>query len=472
MKYPSIPNGGLVAPEKHSECPVTQFRKDKINGQKEFEFEPIRLESSIRYKNEDITTFDDSLSLDPDCLYLAELVERFRVDQDFQRFHYGKWYTAFSMVIANLVEAYFQDKFILLNRSTSSGKTKLEKFENRIIISVCDWLESFGYAQTIIQPPQCSENNCSSVIRTNVKLVEIFVQSETISVGEVIELRDDCGDLVIVNPEDIPLFNDHREVIDNSNVMMEKVYVSLGTKQLNTRVARIFNRDFELGGRSYAGYQNLTKQQRKLITINGESTVEPDFNQLHPHLLYALCGLQLTEDPYLISGFSRDTVKKIFLIFINCKGQRGLDILAKQITLSARRKQKQEYSRYQHKRAMYEIKREKCLLCSVPYKAKNLNQHIEGIPDGTDGKKLVEALTEKHQVIMSLVNSENIGLKLQYQDSQIMKEVMRELTTRNIPHLVIHDSVRCQKSSKQVVHNVMKKAYLKATGFTITVSCN
>lgn len=63
-------------------------------------------------------------------------------------------------------------------------------------------------------------------------------------------------------------------------------------RQLNltkTQLYRVFNDpEFKTGGRFYGGWwQNIPKQFRRLITIDGKRTVEADFGSLHPSILYA-----------------------------------------------------------------------------------------------------------------------------------------------------------------------------------------
>lgn len=83
---------------------------------------------------------------------------------------------------------------------------------------------------------------------------------------------------------------------------------------------RIFNHGdqqnfaFNMGGRLYAiggGYQNMKKELRQSITINGEATAELDFRASHLTILYGLAGQTLDPavDPYAITGFPRAVVK-------------------------------------------------------------------------------------------------------------------------------------------------------------------
>ena len=67
--------------------------------------------------------------------------------------------------------------------------------------------------------------------------------------------------------------------------------VKLGAAQSDLH--RVFNRSsFNLGGRLYgAWWENIPKELRQCITINGNPTIELDFPHLHPTLLYIEAGV-------------------------------------------------------------------------------------------------------------------------------------------------------------------------------------
>lgn len=57
--------------------------------------------------------------------------------------------------------------------------------------------------------------------------------------------------------------------------------------------------------------QSLSKKDRKMIRINGEETVELDYEATHPMLMYALKGIQYEEDPYsAVTAKIKDSVDK------------------------------------------------------------------------------------------------------------------------------------------------------------------
>ena len=92
---------------------------------------------------------------------------------------------------------------------------------------------------------------------------------------------------------------------------------------------RVFlDRRPDLGGRFYGPwYQNIPKEYRPEIRINGAPTLELDYSALHPNLLYALRDLDPPDpDPYRLDGYSEETrkfMKAMFLRMINATSRTG-----------------------------------------------------------------------------------------------------------------------------------------------------
>lgn len=83
-------------------------------------------------------------------------------------------------------------------------------------------------------------------------------------------------------------------------------------------VVRIFGRSsFDAHGRYYGWWQGLPKARRKELLINEEVCVEPDFQWLHPQLLYAMAGEVLVHDPYTTGYWPRHAGKLAFKTGIN-----------------------------------------------------------------------------------------------------------------------------------------------------------
>jgi hypothetical protein len=103
-------------------------------------------------------------------------------------------------------------------------------------------------------------------------------------------------------------------------------YIDLSKKT----VRRIFTENTKSGGRFYGGWwQQVRKQFRKRIIINGRHTVEIDFAGLHIHILYALRDKMLGDkEPYIVPkdndpNNKRPLYKRLMLAGVNAKTDKG-----------------------------------------------------------------------------------------------------------------------------------------------------
>ena len=80
--------------------------------------------------------------------------------------------------------------------------------------------------------------------------------------------------------------------------MTQKIYVDRG----NLFIKRVFNDgSWKLGGRFYGGWwQQIPKELRTEIIINGKPTIEIDYKSMHVSLLFALIDHPHEYDPYNI----------------------------------------------------------------------------------------------------------------------------------------------------------------------------
>lgn len=183
-------------------------------------------------------------------------------------------------------------------------------------------------------------------------------------------------------------------------------------------LVRVFNGDFEHGGRFYGGWWiGLPKEYRKNIEINHKSTVEVDFSAHHIRMLYAKDGLVPPDDPYAIENcpFPRESLKQVFLVLINANG--------KEATIKA------------------------CLNHGI--------QEVIGI---------LKILEEHHQPIAHYFYS-GMGLKLQYEDSMLAEKIMlRMLSKSGATVLPVHDSYIVRNSYEQELKDTMEEAFREQYG--------
>lgn len=190
--------------------------------------------------------------------------------------------------------------------------------------------------------------------------------------------------------------------------------VDLSRNQLK----RIFiDGSWELGGRFYrAWWQGIPSKYRKYIHINEHSTIELDYKQMHPTILYAICGEELVDDPYTLEGFPADArgdLKVVLNTMINAADPASA---------------------------------KKSLQYGMP---------AASLPNGyTSLDDVFAAFKTKHKLIADYFFSD-YGKKLQYFDSLIAEDVMLVLHRHGVPCLPVHDSFIVAAKYEQLLYEVM-----------------
>ncbi len=162
-------------------------------------------------------------------------------------------------------------------------------------------------------------------------------------------------------------------------------------------LVRIFsNASFEEGGRFYRGWwQNVPSEYRPYITIDSKPTIEHDYSQLNPNMIYSTYNKELgSEDAYSrVAGEEhRDVVKQAF-------------------------------------NAMFQYD-------------KILDRKPDGIEldeIGMSWRELKEAILDAHKPIKDYF-FRGLGNRLQFEDSCIAESVMLQFAKMDAPALPIHDS--------------------------------
>lgn len=185
---------------------------------------------------------------------------------------------------------------------------------------------------------------------------------------------------------------------------------------------RVFNGDFEHGGRWYGpAWQNLPKELRPRLTIDGSETCELDYRSCQPRLLCASAGLRLPfDDPdfdfYRLEPFGRDEVKAAVNVLLNApkpRSARGALI-----------------------QALQEL----------------------GAPDAAmRAKSLGKAVRAAWPQLAPYWGS-GVGLRLQRIDSDICTRVQAELRAQGIPTLSIHDSFIVPVAERRSLQAAMETA--------------
>jgi hypothetical protein len=191
---------------------------------------------------------------------------------------------------------------------------------------------------------------------------------------------------------------------------------------------RVFNRNsFQYGGRAYGAiHQNLPKNMRPFIHINGEKTVEIDYSAYHILMLYNQEGIDYQDDPYSVceGPEMRDIYKAVGLIAINAKKHQA-------------------------------------------YLAIRDELEDRGIPMPARKKplvSLVKTFRDAHRDIEQYLFSD-IGVTLQNTDGHIMNAILMRLMDKGILGLSVYDSVIVAEQHEAFTKEVMIEEYKKIMGF-------
>jgi len=196
----------------------------------------------------------------------------------------------------------------------------------------------------------------------------------------------------------------------------------------HVHLRRIFARgQMNLGGRFYGGWwQNIPKDYRRYITINGCQTVEVDFSTLHPTLLFLENKLEPPVDFYDL-GLKTDGSP-----------------------------------RFEPDPEKYEIKRR--IIKGFANALINDERGVHKLDEeatktlGMSSTELKELLIKTHPVFAKAIKSA-AGVRYQFIDSQIAELVMMKLLRQNIVCLCVHDSFVVIEDFQHELVNVMKEAF-------------
>lgn len=371
----------------------------------------------------------------------------------------GLYESVFSCILANLFWANDYGYQVLYSRDTT-GK-------NRSWLRAFDFLSDngIGLIHTTISPP--GKHGVQSWAQALPELINLLNEAKTKIRFDPnkpsIEVRDnDKNVLPVPRKKQTKLKYDRLERQARAfNEHWLEHSASLNNKLVVPFCTRKFNHKLELGGRFYADYQRLPQAQRKHIKIDSVDTVELDYKSIHVAILYAWEGLRCEGEAYQVEGFERNTIKSVMLRLVNIE---NLSHLKAVITRSANPDNQAHYKAYRNAREAYEKAILEGLPATEPRKAPWMDSFIENIPIGTDANKLIQALSERHRAIFHHIGSENIGLRLQAVDSEIMALVLSACVAENIPALPVHDSLIVRQTDKAKARLIMQTAFHQITG--------
>lgn len=184
--------------------------------------------------------------------------------------------------------------------------------------------------------------------------------------------------------------------------------------------------EFKLHGRLYGGFwQNLKRERRDGLRINGETIADLDFTSMFPRLAYAKVGVEPPEgDLYAIPGLEnhRAGVKAGF-----------------------------------------------SALLSVSSDMKKLPSEVkEALPEGWTASRFKAAIGEKHPALVPLFGKDT-GSDLMFTESRILSLVLCSLMEKRIAALPMHDGIMVAGSDTVTAKAAMETASAEVVGMVLEV---
>jgi len=192
------------------------------------------------------------------------------------------------------------------------------------------------------------------------------------------------------------------------------------------RIRRIFNVDFQHGGRFYGGIENMPSELRTKIQINGEPTVELDYVAYQLRMLYHMENVDYLSDPYAaVNGYTpdmREVYKLIALVALNAGNEAA---------------------------CLKGIRNE--------LKGSALLVRTGGLTDAVI-RPMLQKWVNAHPQLQQYMYS-GIGLSLQAIDSDITNNVLKHFQKRGVLVLSVHDSFLIESDLEKVLKKVMRSVY-------------
>jgi len=346
-----------------------------------------------------------------------------------------------NVIMANLLRAYCKNTNMTVGIHRRKDRLDRERryrpeymTANRFIMAQ-DWLMKFGHMQLVRRGYNFgNEGQTTRVAITDKAATELEAHELTLRDFRI--SRPDEAILLKGKDDQLCRYEDNgkteamRTALDKINTLLSNTVIS--TTRTLTRLdrkpsyigkrvylGRIFNYgSFETGGRFYGGWwQYIRKHARRLILLDGVSTVEADYRGFNPSMLLAKADLPIPNDPYsLIPGVSdceelRDHAKTTLAALLNSKTGR--------------------------------------------------TDQPKGFDTGRHGMTAEDFRLSVHDAfpMLQVLLGQNVGMKLQRAESDLAEQVMLHFVDQGHPILPIHDAFMVQENLKDELVQVMQDTF-------------
>ena len=396
-----------------------------------------------------LTSFD--LFLDVNMPHIDHCIEQFRKEIGLRQ---KTQIRALKLLLCNLYKK--QDIEIMVPRSkTALAIKKFNPLEvgYRPFIGALDALDKYDWVEQVIG----ITGETMTTIKTTPKLLQWFDDAgwsdETIDVkvSQYITLRENQklgGRSVYIDYEETEYsrwlqgeLEKYNELLNKSQIVLkglgdkaDKTFEDLTLQRRFVRHKKniVKNGEFIFGGRMWGPWAKLSSEERKRIHINGEPTIELDREASHLNAMYqVVTGVPYSGiEPYKVDvnglDIPRQIIKKFSSFMQNGKTPGG----TANSVIRAYKKESDstEYEEYLEIRKKF-----------TP-------------------TEIVNAILEKHPKIAPYyLNGKAYGDYISCWESDIVFEVVVELTRRGIPCLTIYDSFIVPLQFKELVDEMKDK---------------
>ncbi|MDC1341911.1 hypothetical protein N8222_08935 [Oceanospirillaceae bacterium] len=405
-------------------------------------------------KDPDAKSFN--YTLDSTSKELTELVDKLYDETRLNRAQVHK--KGLKLILMNLIT--FRDLKVLITRDNNfKGIPRYTSIDVGVsaLITVINKLEESAYISLIIGKNLPYGNGIMSSIEATSSL-ETLLGSITFQLtpSEAVLFREDKENRFkkLIDYTDTPRSIRVRKELTAYNELLGSVNVELRdqsgltvVRSLNNQIVQrkfIDNGEvdtkgrplFNSGGRSYSLWSNLSSTtERPYLFIDGQETVEEDYQGSAINVIYkVLTGVVYTGDPYtlFVRGIKvhRHLVKQIATTSLNSNTVKG--------NSSAVGK---EYGK---------------LGSSLKAEDQLKFRQYKDIRKKVTIKDILEALLTKHTPIRHMfLKGKQVGNKVQCLESDLVFEVVNELTKRSIPVLTVHDSFIVKATDEEILKSLM-----------------
>lgn len=306
-------------------------------------------------------------------------------------------------------------------------KRKLAELQDRYYIKV--YSGGFGYNEN-------KRNDLCSCILFTKKIRDLYSNKSHRVYTDVIHIRNRDTKERISNRGLKGIKVKADPIISYNKMMAETVVKKLDGDLPVQQFRRVFTSNMESGGRVYCvdgGVQGFSSSERRELLIDDCKVIELDYRCSHPSIIHELKNREYDVsfiDPYdfhvpevEFSGASPDIIRDYYklavLIALNCNGFKSAE--------GALRKRFEE------------------------------NNKFHSIGSSFSSQVLNAAYN--HNIHLREYFFCDMGLFLQYIDSEIMVKVISKMTANMMPMIPVHDSIVVQEGNMYEAIQIMREAY-------------